>query len=506
VRYPIFSDDGAVVGVASIVTDVSDLRTAQVELDDALVLQRERDAAARIIFEGASIGIVRVDPKGHTVEANPAMEEMLGYTAAELEAMTFRHYTHPDDVEHNVTLFNELLEGKRDTYQLEKRCFRKDGKLIWTQITAALERHADGSPAFAISIFENITERKLAQEALLEQALHDPLTGLANRRKLYLEIEDRLASATPFALAIFDLDGFKVYNDTFGHPAGDALLARLGNRLVAALAGTGTAYRMGGDEFCVVSDVEHAAAMIEDARAALSEQGEAFTIGCSGGAAHVPAEASTLEQALQLADERLYTDKRGTRLAESIQVRDALLQLVVEQSTELATHATSVADLAAATAARLGLSTEEIQRTRIAAALHDIGKAAIPASILEKPGPLDEDEWEFIRRHTLIGERIVAAAPALAHIAPVIRSSHERLDGRGYPDGLRADDIPLGARIVAVVDAFDAMITRQPYKPAVSPSEALAELRRCAGPQFDPVVVEVFASVIERPQHTARAA
>ena len=134
------------------------------------------------------------------------------------------------------------------------------------------------------------------------------------------------------------------------------------------------------------------------------------------------------------------------------------------------------------------------------------GKTAIPASILEKPGPLDADEWEFIRRHTLIGERIIAAAPALAHIAPIVRSTHERQDGFGYPDGLTADAIPLGARIVAVVDAFDAMVTSRSYKPAVSAAEALAELRRCAGTQFDRVVVDAFASVIERQWAAARAA
>ena len=210
------------------------------------------------------------------------------------------------------------MAGKRDGYQLEKRCFRKNGEMIWVQITAALERDADGAPTFAISMFENITERKLAQETLRRQAelnehqaLHDALTGLANRRKLYLDVEARLAAASPFVLAIFDLDGFKAYNDTFGHPAGDALLARLGAKLAdIAVAGRATAYRMGGDEFCVVGDGHLEPTRIEDARAALCEQGEAFTIGCSRGAAHVPTEASTLERALHLADERLYVDKR----------------------------------------------------------------------------------------------------------------------------------------------------------------------------------------------------
>lgn len=522
IRYPVLSRAGSVVGVTSLLIDISDLKRVKPELDNA---QRLRDAAERAarpaqvdmlaryqtIFEGASIGILRVDPRGHMIEANPAMERMLGYTAAELAEMNFAQYTHPDDLPHNLVLFTELIEGKRDSFQLEKRCFRKDGELIWTQVTAALQRDIDGNPAFAISMFENITERKTAQDTMLEQAklnehkaLHDALTGLANRRKLYLDIEEYLAAERPFVLAIFDLDGFKAYNDTFGHPAGDALLARLGSRLAAALDGRGSAYRMGGDEFCIVSDLTEGSAVVDDARSALCDKGEAFAVRCSSGLALVPSEATSLERALQLADERLYADKRQPTQADHLQVRDALVQLIVEQDAELATHATSVAELAAATATKLGLSIEDVARTRIAAELHDIGKSAIPESILAKPGPLDESEWAFIKRHTLIGERILAAAPALAQIAPIVRSSHERQDGAGYPDGLRACEIPLAARIVAVVDAFDAMTTNRPYKSAVSSAEGLAELHRCAGTQFDPTVVAAFISVIELGTRGAR--
>jgi len=220
----------------------------------------------------------------------------------------------------------------------------------------------------------------------------------------------------------------------------------------------------------------------------------------------VPSEASELERALQLADERLYADKRTHRVSESRQVRDALVQLIAEQRHELAPNTVHVADLAAATATRLGLSREEVAATRIAAELHDIGKTALPEAILNKPGPLNSEEWAFVRRHTVIGERILAAAPALARIAPMVRASHERPDGEGYPDGLTADAIPIGARIIAVVDAFDAMVSPRPYRAAMSVAEGVAELHRCAGTQFDAIVVAAFVYVIENLQLELRAA
>jgi response regulator RpfG family c-di-GMP phosphodiesterase len=157
-----------------------------------------------------------------------------------------------------------------------------------------------------------------------------------------------------------------------------------------------------------------------------------------------------------------------------------------------------VAQLATMTAERLGLPEHEVKRIEMAAQLHDIGKVAIPETILGKPGPLDEEEWEFMRRHTEIGERIVMAAPSLAHAADLVRSSHERYDGRGYPDQLAGEDIPIGATIIAVCDAFHAMTSARPYSDRVAVIDAIAELRRCAGSQFDPRVVPAFCTVVEQ--------
>jgi two-component system, cell cycle response regulator len=343
-----------------------------------------------------------------------------------------------------------------------------------------------------------------------EEAQTDALTGLGNRRALARVLERELPRATtaePLVLVLFDLDGFKHYNDTFGHPAGDALLVRLGGSLSAFVDGRGAAFRMGGDEFCALftPGSRHADPLIVGAAAALSEHGEGFDIGCSYGSIELPAEAGEVADALRIADQRMYAQKNAGRTSASRQSKDVLLSALAERNPELRAHLGGVADLAEATALRLQLSHEEVERVRQAAELHDVGKVAVPDAILTKPGPLDEEEWAFIRRHTLIGERIVGAAPALGRVGALVRSSHERWDGAGYPDGLAGQEIPLGARIVAVADAFDAMTSVRPYSLPRTAEAALEELRRCAGTQFDPRVVDAFSAAWRDVQHAAAA-
>jgi HD-GYP domain-containing protein (c-di-GMP phosphodiesterase class II) len=175
---------------------------------------------------------------------------------------------------------------------------------------------------------------------------------------------------------------------------------------------------------------------------------------------------------------------------------DVLLGALDERDPELGNHLRDVAELATLVAEAMSLPVDEVERIRTAAELHDIGKVAIPDMILNKPEPLTEQEWEFIRRHTMIGERIIAAAPDLRHVAALVRSSHENFDGTGYPDGLAAHEIPLGARIIAVCDAFDAMTTDRPYCAVKDEDAAVAELRRCAGSQFDATVVDAFCEAL----------
>jgi diguanylate cyclase (GGDEF)-like protein len=333
----------------------------------------------------------------------------------------------------------------------------------------------------------------------------DELTGLPNRRALMVDLESAVTQPARVGslrlLALFDLDGFKLYNDTFGHPAGDALLARLGGQLGSfAASHDGRGYRLGGDEFCLLSECTAAEvdAIIAGAGAALSEHGEGFSIGASQGSVLLPSEADSVKEAMQLVDRRMYANKVSERTSAGSQSRDVLLTALRERQPELAEQAVDVAELALAVAQELDMEAEQRDETYRAAQLHETGKMAIPDAILNKPGPLEDSEWEFVRQHTLIGERIIASAAALVPVARLVRSSGERWDGSGYPDSLRKEQIPLGARVIAVCDAFAAMVSERPYSVAMRPPRALDELRRGAGSQFDPKVVAAFEQVSAR--------
>jgi diguanylate cyclase (GGDEF)-like protein len=342
-----------------------------------------------------------------------------------------------------------------------------------------------------------------AHITLLEQSQHeavtDALTLLGNRRLMHAELDRALAdgrNSEPAVLVMFDLDGFKYYNDRFGHLAGDTLLAHFGQRLQAAVGHAGRAYRPGGDEFCVLlhGDLANADVHIATAVAALRAEGEGFSVTTSLGSVAIPSEAHTSMLALRMADDRMYAHKGERRGSARQQTHDVLLGVLREREPDLHLHLREVGRLAVLVGRRLEMTEEQLDELRRAAELHDVGKAAVPDAILLKPGPLTDHEWTFMRRHTLVGERILAAAPALSPVAALVRASHERWDGGGYPDGTAGTAIPLGARVVSVCDAFDAMTSDRPYARARTPEEAIAELRRSAATQFDPDVVEAFAA------------
>jgi diguanylate cyclase (GGDEF)-like protein len=359
-------------------------------------------------------------------------------------------------------------------------------------------------------------------ERLAHQAEHDPLTGLRNRRGLVEEIDAGLARESTTALMLVDLDHFKRVNDQFGYAAGDEAIRTVARALVRQRGADGLAARLGGEEFLLVVPCASEAAALAHAErvreaVAVAFAGHPWPLTVSIGVATdatLPAEAAALlraaNAALVLAKGRgrdrcelaggtdlesvLAAARPGpeaadpealVRLAESCDMRDA----------GTGRHSQLVARYAEAIAARLGLERARVEEIRLAGVVHDIGKLGVAPAILHKPERLTEGEWEEIRRHPGLGERMLEHA-GLERISAWVGTHHERIDGGGYPLGLAGPDIPLEARILAVADAFEAMTNARPYRPARRTHEALAELRRCAGTQFDEQVVEALADVV----------
>jgi diguanylate cyclase (GGDEF)-like protein len=331
----------------------------------------------------------------------------------------------------------------------------------------------------------------------------DSLTGLRNRRALMEDLPRVFQGASeerPAYLWFFDLNGFKSYNDHFGHPAGDTLLRRLAERLQDTVGERGRTYRLGGDEFCalVTGPVEDPHSLFVDAREALSEHGGAFTVTAAAGAVELPRESTEPSKALKLADRRMYQHKATSRGGAADLLTSVLHAALAQRHPELGEHSSDVAGDVEQLARAIGLDGASVDAIIKAGDLHDVGKLGIPDEIIFKPGALTDEEWAFMKQHTVMGEKIIAAAgPSLQQIAPLVRASHERWDGLGYPDGLAGEEIPLGARIIAICDSFHAMLDERCYKQAMSVEDALAELRRCAGTQFDPQLVETFCRLVD---------
>jgi two-component system cell cycle response regulator len=321
----------------------------------------------------------------------------------------------------------------------------------------------------------------------------DTLTGLGDERKLLRDI------STGMTLTLFDLEGFKHYNDSYGRACGDVLLRRLAQRLADAVGPDAEAYRTRGDEFAVLHRGDEA--FVNRAAAALIELGEGFMIRAWHGSVRMPEDTTFPGDALKLADQRLQQHRHDPR-------GDATPELAMRQSTRAAlpTPAFEAGELAQRVGEAMGFEGDRLSDLVAAAELRDVGMMAVPDSIATAPGGLGLDDRRLIRLHTLVGERLLSANFGMGAVAAVVRSSHEHFDGHGYPDALAGEQIPLAARIVFACGVFSDLTAERPHRRALAPGEALAEVRRGAGEQFDPAVVEALAGVVGRRPEAARFA
>jgi diguanylate cyclase (GGDEF)-like protein/putative nucleotidyltransferase with HDIG domain len=350
------------------------------------------------------------------------------------------------------------------------------------------------------------------------QADRDPLTGLLNHRSFHDAVDLALSErdgAGSTCIVLIDLDNFKRINDEDGHGAGDRLLRAAAATLADTCRRGDLAFRVGGDEFALLLaglGEEATASVADRACSAIAELDP--RLGASAGLVALGPD-STKDTLLEQADRRLYAAKRDGRPAGGTSARstvatqaavDVLVAALESHHAATAGHSVDVSELSMRVAARLDASPTERELVRQAALLHDLGKLAIPPEILSKAGPLEPHEWDVIRTHPDRGAEILLRAPGLGRLAAAVRASHERWDGGGYPNGLAGREIPFAARVVAVCDAYDAMVAERPYSPALDPEEAIAELHECAGTQFDRDVVETLVAELASARVTRSAA
>src|SRR5215210_6113445 len=386
-------------------------------------------------------------------------------------------------------------------------------------------------PLLAISLYQRSAYQALRAMRL---ALTDPLTGLGNHREFQERLQRELLGAeargVPFTLCLIDIDDFKRVNDLFGHPVGDSVLAEVGGRLRQ----NGEAFRLGGDEFALLLPAQDAEEALPVAQTVLSriaalDLAAVGSVTASAGVASFPLQAFDRNALIRLADSALYWAKEhgknrvhvyrpdvvelaelrrlahGPDRAARFRAAASLAKAVDARDTYTGSHSTRVAELGAWIAECLGLDQEQVELTRLAGSLHDLGKLAIPEEILRKPGPLTPPERLVLERHTQIGHRMLESL-GVDPVAEWVLHHHERWDGSGYPDRLRGDQIPLGARIIFVADAYDAMTSDRAYRGRLSPRDAVEEPERCSGTQFDPAIVATFAQELVQRAPTAATA
>ncbi len=445
----------------------------------------------RKLFEYSNDIVLFIGLDGRIIDANQAALEKYGYSKEELLVMTVFDLHRDEDCK----LIEEQLSAVFVGIALETIHYGKSG------ISFPVEIHyveaSIGRERVWMSIIRDTTERK--QAAIIQRKLNftDSLTGLPNRR--YLEENLNTFDNTdylPISVVIGDLNGLKLINDAFGHKTGDQLLKEMAMLLLKSCSPEDLIIRWGGDEFLLFlpnTNAKAAERLCEKIKQQC-QQTDSVPILPSIALGYAVKETTSqvMAEVFKIAEDRMYRNK----LLENDSSRKAIIlslqNTLFERSYETEQHAERLKNLAFEMGRKIGLAANQMDDLALLATLHDIGKLAIPEKILSKPGPLSSEEWSIMKKHPSIGHRIIQDIPDLAHIAEAILAHHERWDGNGYPNGLKKTEIPLIARILSIVDSYDAMTHKRVYQEAISHEQALAEIAGCAGSQFEPDLAKLF--------------
>jgi diguanylate cyclase (GGDEF)-like protein/PAS domain S-box-containing protein len=485
-----FDTRGQAVRSYGIVQDISDSKAV------SEALRAELDKYQAIIATTMD-GFWILDLKSRFLEVNDAYCDMIGYSRKELLSMAV---TDIEVIEKPEDTYKHAAKIAREGFdRFESKHRRKDGQIIDLEISVSYLQSGDG---LLIAFLRDITDRKIAQEQLHFLSLHDNLTGVYNRNYLNQEMT-RLDTERqlPISIIMADLNGLKLINDTYGHQFGDKILSSASQVITGNCRQEDIVSRWGGDEFVILlpqTSTEEALNLSKRIIDSCQDVSlEDVPVSMALGVATKTDPQQSLVDILKEAEDSMYkqklTESRSTKNA----VLKALLKTLEAKSFETEQHTRRMQQVAKQIGKIINLPDTEVNRLELLITLHDIGKINLSEEILTKDGPLKDDEWSEVRKHPETGFRIARATEEFSHVADDILAHHERWDGRGYPQGLQGNDIPLLARITAIADAFEVMTNGRPYKKALSPDEVSDEFKRCSGTQFDPELVKIFLSIRE---------
>ena len=462
-------------------------------------LKQERDSLDNIL-ENSADAIAIVDESDRIIRWNKSAVEHFGYGFEEIRSKKASDL-YADTAEMETMLQKLQSEGFVRNYEISYQ--RKDGTRVPSSVSVKLLRDEKDNNIGSVSIIRDLSEWKRAEERLNYMSFHDSLTGLYNRN-FFEEEMNRLQDGryAPVGIIVCDLDGMKFINDTLGHKSGDEMLCKTADMLRENFRSSDIIARIGGDEFAILVTgtdqpaTEKLVARLKKSIDGFNASDPRIPLFISLGYAVSSSNPLDMEALFREADDRMYRDKMQKERSTRSYSLQALSRALEARDFNTQGHNDRLQELVVSLARCLNLSEGSINDLCLLARFHDLGKLGIPDSILFKTGPLSNQEFEEMKKHCEVGQRIAQSIPLLAPIEEWILKHHERWDGKGYPLGLQGEEIPLPCRVLAIADAYDAMVSDRPYREAISRKEAIEELRKNAGTQFDPGLVEEFVAML----------